>query len=1085
MGGLLFKVKLASGRILGPLDIDRVRQLILKNQVVGTETAREYPKGEWVDINSIPAIADLLVARAENKLEALKISEKPVQDGYVPVVGDLGATYVLPGATPLVPETRSIAPLQELQEIKEVPQDPPTAIEPPGEHTRMHPVRPGDLESAQQDEHNGEHSSVAQSEDHPGQLTVDEDRTKVDVGADLGGALPGLPDVHDPDNERTRVEVAKDPEPSRPGSGSISLESQVRASSSVSLESALANADVEARAMIGVDAGDNMKRIAQERTVVFQRSADGTIGTGGQARVPKRPNKIYNAVKSAAVIAAVLMLAQELLFGEQSKAPVKWQPIRPKLPEYIKGDPHPQESNQIYAEAMRDYVLDNVAGYKAAAEKLRKACANDIGNVKALAMLASSYINLIDSSNKDENYFAVISKLIDMSRAKSVDLSEAVIADVEFFVTINKAEAAQGRIVEYTKTHQFGPEMFYYLALAYYQRGDAQNAARYLGQIPDNKAFSAKVFYLRGLVAEKLNDPDSAFKEYEKAVKQNPAHVKSRLKIAELMSKKGELKHAAAHLDYLVTSQPLLSPKDLGKAYFLHAQLSQLYGKPDIALGDMERAVKLDHDNHDYQLELYTLRAKAGDKSVKSVQKEARMYYFLSEGEKVLRVGQHHEALIQFLQAAEVNTASPLPLVKIGDMFRLQNDLNNATLNYRKAAEKAPNNIEVWSKYINVLIQSYEWDEAQKAMAKFRAMPVPQSAIDKAAADMYAKQGRHTEAQIYYKKAMGRESVDPDVYIAFAKSLMETKNFREAPFFFALALRFDPYNVEATLGTAKCIAATDSIDRAISMLQDELAKSTRASAEVLSAIAEFNIQKGEWEQAQQNVDQARVADPEYAYAWKLQAQIHMNKEGVEKDALDKALAAYQSYSERNPSDPMGYMERYNIYLKKTDFEKAGDELTKIYAVFPKYPKLHFYRGWLYAAQGNHKLSAEEYQKELQNNPDHIQTLLALGKEKVELGQVAGAGGAQELFTKAMQLAPTNADAKQQAGYAAYLLKNYQASVALYNAALIYDKANPLIFKRLGMTYRDMGDAQGAAKSFHKYLEMEPDAPDKAEFEHYR
>ena len=58
-------------------------------------------------------------------------------------------------------------------------------------------------------------------------------------------------------------------------------------------------------------------------------------------------------------------------------------------------------------------------------------------------MLASTYLNLIDSSNKDENYFSVISKLIDMTRAKSMDLTETVIADVEFFVTVNKAEAAR------------------------------------------------------------------------------------------------------------------------------------------------------------------------------------------------------------------------------------------------------------------------------------------------------------------------------------------------------------------------------------------------------------------------------------------------------------------------------------------------------------------------------------------------------------------------------------------------------------------------------------------------------------------
>jgi Tfp pilus assembly protein PilF len=58
--------------------------------------------------------------------------------------------------------------------------------------------------------------------------------------------------------------------------------------------------------------------------------------------------------------------------------------------------------------------------------------------------------------------------------------------------------------------------------------------------------------------------------------------------------------------------------------------------------------------------------------------------------------------------------------MKIGDMFVQLNDLLNARMNYQKAAAMAPNSIEVWAKYISVLIQSYEWDEAQKAMDKFR-----------------------------------------------------------------------------------------------------------------------------------------------------------------------------------------------------------------------------------------------------------------------------------------------------------------------------------------------------------------------------
>jgi tetratricopeptide (TPR) repeat protein len=733
---------------------------------------------------------------------------------------------------------------------------------------------------------------------------------------------------------------------------------------------------------------------------------------------------------------------------------------------------------QVYNNAMIKYYLaDTVEGYRIAAEKFRYSAALDIANVKALAMLASSYLNLIDSSNKDENYFSVISKLIDMSRAKAVDLPETVIADVEFYIVVNKAEAAKNRIAEYTTLHQnFGFEMFYYIALAFHEKGDPVSAAKYLSQFPESKIFTPKIFYLKGQIAEKLKDTSAALAEYKKAIKFNPNHARSHLKIAEILSKQGSLKDSAVHLDFLITHINLLAPKEIAQTYFLHAQLSELYQKWNLALGDVERAVKLDPENHDYLLELYTLRARVGE-SIADARKQARMYYFLGEGEKLILQGKHQDALIPLLQARQLNDASPLPLLKMGDMFTYIHDVQNAKNNYKLAAARAPNNIQVWSKYIQALIQSFEWDEAKKAMDKFRNLPVSQSAIDKAAADMYQKQGRYAEAQGLYRKAMQRDLIDPDVYIAYAKSLMSTRNFKDAPFFFALALRFDPLNVDAIMNTAKCVAETESIDRAISMLQDELRMRSGSRAEFLSAIAELQIQKGSWEEAQKSVDEAIQLDQNYAYPWKLQAQIYMNREGQDRDALSKALFAYKSYSERNASDPSGYLERYKIFIKKTDFESSKEELKKIYEIYPKYPNLHFYFGKLYGIQGNHRAAAEEFKVELANNPDSVPTLIEYGKSLLELNF---ASEALKLFTKAMQLAPELADPKQNAGWTNYKLKNYQAAIALIRAALVIDKGNPAIYKRLGIVFRDMGDTSSACAAFKKYLEMEPDAPDKSE-----
>jgi tetratricopeptide (TPR) repeat protein len=1006
--GSQYQIKLSSGRVLGPLDLDRVRQLIAKQKLLGNELARELPNGDWVDINSVPEIADIFVEAALST-RAVRVP----RSSKVTTFEEGAATVILPSPEPSPPE------LEEAES--------------------------GRIELEGLDE----------------RTVVDTSRTLPPDPTETNYTVPDL----EPE-ESTRVEEGSDDRTLvAPSSSSRVVES----------------VELEDHPMVVRGTGILPSRnISKDRTVMFERPR----GHGPMIRIPgaKRRLSLRELLIVIFVGTGLGYFGLDFISDEPEGPAATLVNYRAKLPETIKGQVDPIKSAKSYDEAMSFYVADTVEGYVQAAERFRRAAAWDSGNIKALAMLASSYLNLIDSVNKDENFFSVISRLIDLSKSKGVDLPEIVIAEVEFFVVTNRSEAAQKRIIEYTKTTpKFGHEMFYYISLSLYHRGDFAGAARYINQIPENRAFSAKVFHLKGLIAEGLGDPESAIREYDKAVELNKTHMKSRLRVAVIANQKGQLKEAARHLDLIVNQPQLLSPQDQAQGYYLHGLLAELFQEWDTALADLERAVSLDRGKSVYLLELYVLRGKAGE-SPQAVKKPVRMYYFLGEGEKHLRNGKIHEALTAFLQARQEVPESPIPLVKIGDMFRKLNDLANARMNYRLAAQRAPTSIEIWSKYMEVLIDSYDWDEARKAMERFRKLPVSQSAIDKAAADMYAKQGRHPEAQGFYKRAMARESIDPDVYVAYAKSLLATQNYKEAPFYFAIALRYDPLNTEAVLGTARAVAAGESVERAVNYLQDELQKSGSPRAELLAGVAELEIQRGEWQQAQRRVDQSREANPDYALPWKLQAQIYMSREGSDRKALERALDAYKSYSDRNPSDPSGYLERYQIFIKKTQYDLGLEELNKIYGIYPKYPKLHFYKGTLYSLMGNSRAAVEEFQREIANHPDEVVTLAALGKELIT------AGAPQDAMTylaKAMSLSPKWAEAKHLAGLANYLMKNYAASVALYQAAITFDQANPLIYKRLGMSYREMGDHTSAAQAFRKYLEMEPDAPDRAMFQKYR
>lgn len=1054
-----YKVKLSSGRVLGPLDHARIALFIKKGQIIGVETVRLHPDGSWVDINSVPSLAELLLQNAQQLLPdpqppkfpgtSLGSSEE-VDQAQIPTVA-----LKKPGHKE--PNEESVDEILSRTKTKtrRGPTDP--TIPPLFSHevTEGKPVK-----------RSPPRNEVPQKEPE-----IDNDKTVVDTGrgsepeSDAPPVDPDATVVHLPAKIGTR-EIA-DP---NGGTNATSV------TQNVSESQILANVSNQRTVMMTNPLGKEDWNLAD--AVRDPRKLPTVVGNSARDLV----KKIVGGLATLSILFIIYTLIN-LNGNNSSPLDAKWVPVRAKMPVFDAGTKDPQKSTKLYFDAMRYYFLDTVPGYKKAAELLTEAAQYDSSNTKALALLASTYLNLIDSSNKDENYFSVISKLIELSRAKDTNLAETVIADVEFYITLNKVEAAENRIVDFTKRQsKFGRELFYYLALAFYYRGDAQSAIRYISEYSEAQAFSPKVFFLRGMIAEKLGDNTAALQEYQKAIKLSATHAKSRLAIVNILFAQDQLQNGALQLEYLTQHPTLLAPKDLARAYFLHAKLSMLSQSLSVATADMRRAVKLEPENHEYLLELYSLLAKSDPKNTEDTKLNARMYYFLGEGEKFLKVGKYQEALAQFLQARQAEDRSPLPLVKIGDMFLRMNDLGSAKSNYKMAADRAPDNINVWSKYMDVLIQSYEWQDAMAAMDKFRKLPVPQSAIDKAAADMYAKQGAYNEAQMLYQKAMARDVIDPSVYLAYAKVLVDTKNYKEAPFFFALALRFDPLNIDAWVGTARCIAETESIDYAVSMLQDELKKGTLGKAELLSAIAELYIQKGSWGPAEDYVNQAIAANPDYPNPYKLKAKIFLNRENTEKGALEKALDAYNSYSNRNASDPSGYLERYRIFVKKGDFEKADDELRKIYAIYPKYPNLHFYKGALYSIMGNSQKSKDEFEIELKNNPGSVPALVALGKEYLK---IPDPNHAITILTKAMQLAPRAAEPRIELAWANYMAKNYDGAAALLNSALRIDPGNPILYKRLGLVLRDKGDSPGAAKAFQKYLEMEPDASDRAEFENYR
>jgi tetratricopeptide (TPR) repeat protein len=994
-----FKIRLETGRVLGPIDAERIAQLIRKGHVRGNELVRAHPEGDWKPFAHHTELADLMLAVAAGKsLEETKA-----------------------GTAQHHPE---VAQTQLLEATRILPSD-----SPPQEPQPEKPV-----------ENSGSFFS-----------------------------LEAMPEPEKPQEP---------PEPSRAAPGPVIVEEQEHEDRTV--VGSPFDQDEEDGTAVGISIeGEELpavKNISQEKTVVFHRSSTSK-------KLPGRTTKPGRArVQRVMILLVLVFIALELVSDmteSPRKAPDRIEEIRPRLPSATEKKPDPMQSQKLYLQGLEQYRSDSLPEYRKAAILFTKAVESDPQNVRALAMLASSYLNLIDVSNKDETYFSVISKLIELSRAKNLDMPETLIAEVEYLLFSQRPTAAQNRLIDYTKSHKnYDSILFVYLSQVLLARGDYATAARYLSPLSDDKPYSVKVFHLRGQIAEGLADSEAAIAQYQRAVELNPRHGFSRYRILRLLEARAALREGRDHLVFLSKNPDLLPAREQAQVLSWRATVEESEGRVDVALGLVERALRLDSENPAYSLQHYLLRARAGD-TVPSIRKEARLYYHLAEGERLARAGRVEEALVQYLEARRENPKSSLPLAKRGELFySIKKDIVNARIAYQKAAELAPRDVRVWSKYIELLIQSYEWEEAAKAMARFRSLPVPQGIIDKISADWHARQGLHVEAQSHYRKAMSRSYIDPNVYLAYGKSLIATKQFEQAPFIFSLAMRLDPENPEAILGTATAIAGSDGIDRAVAYLQDELQKGRGTRVELLCGIASLLIQKGRLDQAEELVEQAKTLRPEASQPWKVAAELALAR-GTERRWKEKADDAYRAYLDRNPSDATIMYERYRVLVDLEKYEQADQELGRIYESYPKFPSLHFSKGLIYMRLANYKAALREFEQELKNGNTSTQNLVELGKAHLELKEPDKALG---YFIQAIKRSPTDSEPKIQAGRANFVLTRYEASVAMFQEAMKIDSGNPLIYRHLGYVYRAMGDAGNMRWAFNKYLEMEPDAADKGEIQ---
>lgn len=822
--------------------------------------------------------------------------------------------------------------------------------------------------------------------------------------------------------------------------------------------------------------------LGAESTVVMEAPAHAkkSKGTGEGAGREGDAAKRRKGLRSFAIALAVLVIAWDTLFPEEDdEKKIGLLRVQIELPTPGPGEDDPAKSQRYYDEGLRSYLADTVEGYARAAKFFEQSYRHEPANTRALAFLASCYLNLLENSQKDENAVLSVGKILEMIKARKTDLAETMIAQIEYALLTRAYRTAEQLIADYTRTRKYELEMYYYFALTKFLQGDAATAVRYLNEIPDDKVYSPRVFYLRGEIARKLNRREEALAQYKLALQVNPNHARSLLRFVEIMAEDGKVQSTGPMLANLVTHPQTMTPQELGETFFHVARLKLSENKPRQAEDALERAIRIQPENAKFLLEYYAVKSDRSQ-SPETLRGKARMYYYLSRGEALLSEEKFREALDLFLRAREASIDSAAPLRRMGDAFFALSEFTNAARSYEKAVKLSPRDLTLNARWVRALIRNYDFDEARRAIANLGRLPKSKSTSFRLQGELAMREERYIDALAFFKQGLREGSADPALYLLYAEGLYQLRQFNDALFFFALARRSGQYEADAILGQARSKGQIESWDGGVQFLEEEMARMGKSPAPLMVAMAEMVLARGDLPVAQKWVDQVIKDFPQNAEVWGVQMKIHLMME--EKDPrkfLENAIRAVSRQIELAPGNVAPRLERFKLFVRKTDFARAMQELNDIYAMYKKYPNLHFQRGNLFSLMGNPKSAIEEYREELKSHPDNVNAVLALGNEHLKAKNL---DEALRLFSEGMRLAPKSGEPRQLAGYVQFLKKDYDAAVALLLSAVELDPGNPTGYKRLGAAFRGQGNNDRAREAFKKYLELFPDAPDRAEFE---
>lgn len=1064
-----YRIRLTGGRVIGPFEKNQLFELKAKGHIKGGEEAQVFPTGNWGPIEEAEFYHELM---DENKT-AIHSTEATNEN-----------TFVI--------DLTKLRNQKKEKEIEEYEKEEPAPVEQMTETVRMGPTEKkfaleqlDDLIPAEPTKPKGTAITLSQNG-----FELDEPTLEEELERARGGDEKTLinPVAQEEIEKMRRQQKAEEERKLREEEEKRQAEEDAKA---------LALAIAEENAPVPVDESTQMIRL--DKTGLLETAQEAEIDIEKELKEVQKKRAKEEALaraededdeeeneeaakakkKKFIIIAAAVALAYAFLFPEDKPQKPPFRHLEPKIVFPIPFDKADEQKSKVhFNQGIKYFNVGTYPGVVQAGLSFKNSYENNLDNTQALNFMVRSYAEQLKHSKEKLLDAQTIFNIIQSKRPFLLQDPNGVIGLNLFYMAINKPNAAIDVVQKYLKLKpkNVTQDLFAVYVRSLMKQGRIDQAKQFLTALekaPQKNAYT----YTALIEYHLLNQEKEKAMEYAKeALKSYPKLASLYLLNAEMFIKYGDEKKA---IPFIKKAEELnLDYNNINRAKFfeLKGYTYGLNGKPKEAAKYIGYALKL-NDTDELRIRLAEMDTEGNSsEDVIKLKNESLAVKLLLQAKDFFNKRNYELAMSTAAKASDAfpgHIPSELFLAKVQLKLGLA---QQALKTLENLAAKYPDDKNINLALIEAYVYTYKFNDARNRIQLISTSDYRDSwEYASVNGKLHLQMGDTLQAMSWLKNSISINPLnDADIFL-LAEILIKRAQFDAARILLNKCMELDPLNPDYRIAYARLIYETQDDRAAIGYLlslQDDFGD----NAKVLSEIAIFYYRSGQVKAFQE---------------YKEKLEKHHTKDKALYEFLIKAARLDERYEDIpplveklltiEPGELEYMMSAGQVLFETRKLVDAAKWFKKIQDKLPSYPMVRYYIGRIMFMSGDPKGALEEIEKDMKENGESDVSLVFKAQVLQEQGNLVEA---ENNFKKAQKINPRSYDAIVGMADLSAKRNNHDLALDLYKRAMKLKSDEPVVHKKIGDVYRQLGQGALAIEAYKLYLEMDPESPHKSNLEAY-